>query len=858
MALSKRLWALSFMIIVAAKAWAGGSGLNVIVVVNQNSTNSVQLGNDYCEQRGVPPQNFLRMTGWTNSAIEWAPNDFQTLLLKPLLALVLARGLTNQSQYILLSMDIPYRIADPTGQNGTTSALFYGFKTNTPPPLPPECIPVSCSLPDDSFNSYAFSELPFAEAPPDTAVTNSFLAMMLTASNLTTAELILSRGVASDSTFPTQSVYLEKTSDSARSVRWTEFDNALMDGRIRENSSLVWINSDSTSFTSVFGLLTGFPNLSLPPNAFVSGAIADTLTSYAGELFEDSSQMSLLVFLNAGAAGSYGTVVEPCNYLQKFPDPLDYFYQSRGFCLAEAYYQSVLNPYQGVMVGEPLSAPFAHPGAADWGTLTNGAVLGGTVTLSPTFAAAATNLALGRVDLFVDGTFVQTMTNVPPSAGNQLSVVLNNITTHYTVTSNSTVASVATDLASALNAQTNATQVQAWAMGDRIELQSLQVAVLGGNVSLSANSAAVSAAPLTTWLTQVRPTFLDTSATGYAGVLVSNAPTTGDWLQVQFTKTNSTQVTIAVTNPPGNTSIAMLTSSLVNAVNANPSLRGPDGLRALDFGDDTFCGIISAQFTLYARSPGWPASQIQVAFAASPDLLVLPSGTNMLQDNLNDLRPRNHLYVSSGVTALPVSFAFDSTRFPDGWHHLTAVAYEGDSVRTQTPVSRSARIQNTALTATFTPSVAGTNVLINTPLQFTITASVGNISRTELFSTGGSLGVVSNQQTAIFTAPSAILGVGLHPFYALVTDTAGRRYQTQTAWIRLVPPVLPFSLSISPSPLTLFWTAVPGQRYQVLATTNIISSFQPVASVTATTSVSQWPISAPGGPTAFYRVQVSP
>src|SRR3974377_1535847 len=139
MALSKRLWALSFMIIVAAKAWAGGSGLNVIVVVNQNSTNSVQLGNDYCEQRGVPPQNFLRMTEWTNFANEWTPNDFQALLLNPLLALLSARGLTNQSQLVLLSMDIPYRVADAAGQNSTTSALFYGYKTNTPPPLPPEC-----------------------------------------------------------------------------------------------------------------------------------------------------------------------------------------------------------------------------------------------------------------------------------------------------------------------------------------------------------------------------------------------------------------------------------------------------------------------------------------------------------------------------------------------------------------------------------------------------------------------------------------------------------------------------------------------------------------------------------------------
>ena len=54
-------------VLAAGNLWAGGSGLNVIVVVNQNSTNSVQLGNRYCEQRGVPPQNVLRMTeldGW--------------------------------------------------------------------------------------------------------------------------------------------------------------------------------------------------------------------------------------------------------------------------------------------------------------------------------------------------------------------------------------------------------------------------------------------------------------------------------------------------------------------------------------------------------------------------------------------------------------------------------------------------------------------------------------------------------------------------------------------------------------------------------------------------------------------------
>src|ERR1041384_2498543 len=90
-----------------AAALAAGSGLNIVVVVNQNSTNSVQLGNDYCEQRGVPPQNLLRMTNWTQGPINWSLTDFVANLRDPLLAMIAARKLTNQVSFVLLSMDIP-------------------------------------------------------------------------------------------------------------------------------------------------------------------------------------------------------------------------------------------------------------------------------------------------------------------------------------------------------------------------------------------------------------------------------------------------------------------------------------------------------------------------------------------------------------------------------------------------------------------------------------------------------------------------------------------------------------------------------------------------------------------------------
>ena len=149
------------VVFTAGQVWAGGSGLNVIVVVNQNSPNSVQLGNDYCEQRGVPPQNVFRMTGWTNGVVQWNRNDFKAYLRDPLLAMLASRGLTNQADFVLLSMDIPYRVEDNGSDNSTTSALYYGFKTNTAAPPCPPGLPPSCSLPDASFNSYAFSEMPF-------------------------------------------------------------------------------------------------------------------------------------------------------------------------------------------------------------------------------------------------------------------------------------------------------------------------------------------------------------------------------------------------------------------------------------------------------------------------------------------------------------------------------------------------------------------------------------------------------------------------------------------------------------------------------------------------------------------------
>ena len=94
-------------------------------------------------------------------------------------------------------------------------------------------------------------------------------------------------------------------------------------------------------------------------NHYLPGAIADHLTSSGGKL-SGSRQMNSLRWLQAGATGSYGAVVEPCAFVQKFPRPNIVINRYlNGETLIESYWKSVEMPGQGVFIGEPLATPFS-------------------------------------------------------------------------------------------------------------------------------------------------------------------------------------------------------------------------------------------------------------------------------------------------------------------------------------------------------------------------------------------------------------------------------------------------------------------------------------------------------------------
>ena len=443
---------------VALKVQAGGSALNTVVVVNQASSNSCELANYYCQQRQVPPQNVLYIN-WTGGNTLWSSNDLQTNLVTPLLNMLADRQLTNQIEFLVLSMDIPFQTSDGSTINGTTSALFYGLRLgNGTDPL-------------GVTNSYAASEGAFSQDTPAGAPGYSFLTTMITGDSLAQAEQLVDQGVAGDQTFPQESVVLAKSSDIARNIRYVYFDNAIFNVNLLGVSSILRTNTDAVWWPGgCMGYETGLADFSVPDGMFIPGAIADSFTSYGGIIFEGTSQTNELAFIDAGAAGSYGTVSEPEEDTQKFPNPQVYFYQARGFNLAESYYQSINEPYLGLIVGEPLSAPFAQPGDGQWETNLANAVLSGPTNLIVTFNNR--NRPLQQVDLFVDGVYYATLTNVFPTAGNALTANLNGYPVTYTVPANATLPTVAAGLAASINAADAATQIAATAYGDRIQLQS--------------------------------------------------------------------------------------------------------------------------------------------------------------------------------------------------------------------------------------------------------------------------------------------------------------------------------------------------------------------------------------------------
>lgn len=319
-------------------AGLGASDLGVIVV--DGDAQSEAIASYYQSARGIPAANIIRVKLNTGSATI-SESDFAAL--KADVDAKLPAGV----QATLLTWTAPSRVVGPCAMS-ITSALAFGYDSKY-------CGGCAATTASPYFDSES------RQAWVDHKIRPS---MMLGAASLTAAKTLIDRGVRADASQPGGDGYLLRTSDVARSVRFSDYTGlpAAWAGRLQLNYSDNSAGAAADYIENKSDVLFYFTGLSKVPKlasiVFQPGAVADHLTSYGG-LLPGSGQMPVTDWLAAGATASYGTVEEPCNFTQKFPQAsvlIEHYY--RGETVIEAYWKSVQWPGQGLFVGEPLARPF--------------------------------------------------------------------------------------------------------------------------------------------------------------------------------------------------------------------------------------------------------------------------------------------------------------------------------------------------------------------------------------------------------------------------------------------------------------------------------------------------------------------
>ena len=321
------------MLFFSVPASAQISAQQIAIVVNGNDKDSRLIAAYYQKKRGIPQQNIIEVHFPANQ------NSINKDVFNKLYQQV--KDQTPKAvQYYALAWTQPFKV----GCMSVTSAFAFGFDENF-------CAK-GCKATRRSAYYNSDSEQPKAELDIRPA-------MLLAGSSLQQVYDMIDRGVAADGAKPKATAYLMNTSDKARNVRSRRYP-AIME-QLSDKVNIEQVDSDVLEDKKdVMFYFTGKTKVeAIKSNQYLQGAIADHLTSSGGRL-TGSKQMSILRWLDAGATASYGTVVEPCAFTQKFPNPAIVIERYiKGESLIEAYWKSVAWPGQGVFVGEPMAAPYA-------------------------------------------------------------------------------------------------------------------------------------------------------------------------------------------------------------------------------------------------------------------------------------------------------------------------------------------------------------------------------------------------------------------------------------------------------------------------------------------------------------------
>ncbi|MBN1256108.1 MAG: TIGR03790 family protein [Planctomycetes bacterium] len=336
-----------------APARAGISSVNVLVAANRNDKESLRIALYYMQARQIPRSNFIlldipeKLTINEEVCLSRDDIDYRNyveMIEQPIKSKLEEPGLKGRIHAIVFTKGIPFRIRQKKRapwRSGLTMSLIVGEEKD--PPLNP-------TYARDTGYCYSH-ELPSQPTP---------MLFYLAGWDYTDITAMIDRSVGADSTFPKGTFYLLE-GDGARSARKEQIPGVV---RIAQRKGIpVKSQPGSKLFdkNDILGYFTGCTYVRFKGNRLLPGAIGDHLTSYGGKLYDqESGQMSVLDYIHNGASMTYGTVFEPTSIPSRHMGLSCVVYYGSGFTAGEAYAFNIMDLLYAVLVGDPMTAPFAH------------------------------------------------------------------------------------------------------------------------------------------------------------------------------------------------------------------------------------------------------------------------------------------------------------------------------------------------------------------------------------------------------------------------------------------------------------------------------------------------------------------
>jgi uncharacterized protein (TIGR03790 family) len=350
---------------------------NVLVIANKNRPDSIEIATEYCRARSLPAANLLRID--TTDPININGSDYNSRIQAAVDQRL--RELGPTVDYIVITRGVPYRV----NKQSVTAALAFGGLKNI------------------------LSEQPFYEQqrPFDGSLPchGTFMkpATALITYTVQDALRLIQRSLVTYPSPQRGGMFYFCNGVGPRGIRNRLIPLAIARLHALGANATHDMEPNLANRLDIIAQSTGIPTVKMTGNVYLPGALLDNVTSWGGYLLDPRGHTTLTEMARHGVCGAYGTVVEPTNIATRWPTFTLPMHYASGFNLADSYLASLRDISLGVILGDPLMAPFSTPPDVklEWTPAKNESLNAeGTLTFRATAAGENNGIIWG--DLWLD------------------------------------------------------------------------------------------------------------------------------------------------------------------------------------------------------------------------------------------------------------------------------------------------------------------------------------------------------------------------------------------------------------------------------------------------------------------------